>query len=360
MGGGIGRIHSIYGTGKLLVTNNTARSGGGIAEIFYVGGDSATLIISDNKAKYGGGMANIYAVVGIGGNRNLQIFNNTATVAGGGAYFNGDDFTTGGGSLTNANIYNNKVPLYNGVFAEQNVDLNLVKCRLFNPDASGAHNAYEVYGGDRVSIYSEGSWFGESDTSGLIGYDASSALDLHSWVQCDWTVNDGLPVVSIFPVKAKFRLNTGAPLAAGSFPGLQGRFSGTLGTFTPPLATIVPANEIVSSYKATGTGAASILAIVDADTFRKDLSVTVGIREAGFEAVKVYPNPGLDVLSISGLAAGSDILLYDLSGRHIAAPASNAGAVSTIDVSGIAHGNYILTVRTASGTEGSVHIRIGQ
>lgn len=360
IGGGTGVINNLYGNGKLLVTNNTAKYGGGGMYGFGFGGDSATIIYSNNHAVYGGGLyldENCGSAGVITTNKNLEISNNTADSLGGAIYIKGTTVPGYPGNMTfyKVNMYNNKAWRYNGLYASTNFTTNFFKCRFFNPDISGAHTN-EVYINNNVFFQSDSCWFGESDTTGLIIKDASSAIALNRYVQCDWSVNNGAPIVSLpFPVSAQFRLSTGAPLPSNSFMMLQGRYSGTMGSFSPTLASITAMGKVQSIFTASGTGTANLMGIVDADTFKANVSVKLGLTEESLAHLRIYPNPAQSLLQIEGLPSTCTITLFDMLGKQVVQEHCN-GTATQLNIAALRSGNYILQISSNDGQLGTATI----
>ena len=362
IGGGSSYINYLYGNGKLLVTNNTAKYGGGGLFGFGFGGDSATVIYSNNHAVNGGGLYldENYGSAGttIKTNKNLEISYNTADSLGGAIYIKGTTVPGYPGNMTfyKVNMYNNKAWRYNGLYASTNYTTNFFKCRFFNPDLSGAHTN-EVYINNNVFFQSDSCWFGESDTTGLIIKDASSAIALNRYVQCDWRINNGAPIVALpFPVSAQFRLSTGASLPSYSFMMLQGRYSGTMGSFSPALASITSTGKVESIFTASGTGTANIMGIVDADTFKANVSVKLGLMDPSLAQLRIYPNPTQSILHIEGLPASCTLVLFDMLGKQVVQKEINESGVTQLDLAGLTSGNYVVQISSSEGLLGTATI----
>ncbi|QSB25182.1 T9SS type A sorting domain-containing protein [Flavobacterium sp. CLA17] len=87
---------------------------------------------------------------------------------------------------------------------------------------------------------------------------------------------------------------------------------------------------------------------------------TLGIQDFEFSKYfNIYPNPVKDVLSISikNDATIKSISVYDVLGQLVIA-VPNAADVSTIDVSKLRTGNYILKIKTDNGTSGVKFIKL--
>lgn len=70
----------------------------------------------------------------------------------------------------------------------------------------------------------------------------------------------------------------------------------------------------------------------------------------GGAGIAVYPNPAKDLVNISGLAAGEQVAVYDLTGRLMIQ--SNVGttrALNTYSISSLVPGMYMLVVRDSGG-----------
>ena len=68
-----------------------------------------------------------------------------------------------------------------------------------------------------------------------------------------------------------------------------------------------------------------------------------GVAEAGQaeSGVRMYPNPATDLVTVSGVAAGTEIAVYDLLGRPVLRATAADGATS-LPVAGLAKGNYLV------------------
>jgi hypothetical protein len=360
VGGGFCKLYSLNGNGRLLVSNNTAKYGGGGANFGYKGGDSATVILCNNHAVYGGGvyLSTVGDLSGSYRNSNLEISNNTADSIGGGIYMM-NKFTPISSPMPNwykVNLVNNHALKYNGLYVKDWSNVAFTKCRFFNPDLSGAHTN-EVYINNNVFFQSDSCWFGESDTTGLIIKDASSAIALNRYVQCDWRVNNGAPIVALpFPVSAQFRLSTGASLPSYSFMMLQGRYSGTMGSFSPALASITSTGKVESIFTASGTGTANLMGIVDADTFKANVSVKLGVMDPSLAQLRIYPNPTQSILYIEGLPASCTLVLFDMLGKQVVQKVINESGVTQLDLAGLASGNYVVQISSSDGLLGTATI----
>ncbi len=88
------------------------------------------------------------------------------------------------------------------------------------------------------------------------------------------------------------RLNTGAALPPNSLKGLEGKFFATAGIFSAPSSRITSANVVAGDYTYPSSGTFAVTTVIDADTFRP-ITKMLGIKEQGFEQVKICPNPAM-------------------------------------------------------------------
>lgn len=317
-------------SGNVTIENNTAQRGGNGAGIL-----GATIIMSGNVTVSGNRMLNpLYTGGGIACTGNLQmsgavkVINNSTTTQGGGIFLGDDTGIPAVSNITDSVLIadnaavgeggavfsNNSSFVMNGgqivgnlahsgaaVFSQSGTT-NLKNVRIYNPSLSGTRQN-EVYtaatGSERFETAS--CWWGESDTTGLIINEAGTVVKFTSRVVANWTLNDGLPVGTkiTYPVRAHFTLQDSTSLPKSSFKMLEGYFTASGGSFAPPVVSIDTNNIIVSTYSVPLSGAASILCIIDADTFKAS-STGVGIHEiAGKELVRVSPNPFDHTLSVS-------------------------------------------------------------
>jgi hypothetical protein len=76
----------------------------------------------------------------------------------------------------------------------------------------------------------------------------------------------------------------------------------------------------------------------------------VGLTEASFDPLQVYPVPANDVLFVEVDADVKSMHLVDLSGRMLTLAPESSGSAMKIDVSAYAVGSYMLQVETSIGT----------
>jgi hypothetical protein len=194
-------------------------------------------------------------------------------------------------------------------------DITIKNCRIFNPksDFSRQTEIYLGFNTKPVKFHTEGCWWGNSDTTGLIIAEAGTDFTMPNWAVAKWY---GVPFgTSGSQARAQMQLNTGAPLPPNCFKGLEGKFSATAGSFPSPTTVINPGNLIASDFYYPASGPFAITASVDADTFRTNNKGALGIKEPGYTSVKVFPNPATEELHISNLPAGIRLHIFDASGR---------------------------------------------
>ncbi|MFA6152491.1 MAG: T9SS type A sorting domain-containing protein [Chitinophagaceae bacterium] len=238
--------------------------------------------------------------------------------------------------------------------------LRIRNSRFYNPLPDGSRQT-EIYlrkttgtSPKACYFYSDGCWWGESDTTGLIKRDPDTYFSFSNWAVTNWFCS---PMgTSSTKVMSVMRLNTGAALPPNSLKGLEGSFFATAGTFSVPTSTITSANVVAGDYTYPSSGTFAVTAVIDADTFRPTTKM-LGIKEQGFEQVKIYPNPAKDVINLSGVEEGSLITVYSIQGAVVSSQVSgNSGQVTVMDVSKLAAGNYILKIKNKDGGEGSAKI----
>jgi hypothetical protein len=238
--------------------------------------------------------------------------------------------------------------------------VRLNKVRMYNPLPDGSRQA-EIRLCNRrglisttfkpSTLYSEGTWFGDSDTTGLINRDANTIFSMPNWSVAHWFC---IPTgAGKSDVVAQMRLNTGATLPTSSLKTLEGKFSATAGSFSAATVPISSSNEMISNYTIPSSPFI-VTASVDADTFHPNLK-ELSIKTPGFEQVKIYPNPATDVIQVSGAEEGSTLTLTDITGRVVVQQTvtSNNGSIS---VGHLVKGTYLLHIMTQDGHNGSTKV----
>lgn len=252
----------------------------------------------------------------------VRVHHNTATITGGGLT------TCGVSRIANCQFYGNQSPVGPGITKKCTME-EVKYCRFFNPKPDGKRQ-YEISITAGI-LDITGSWFGQSDTVGLIQKLNSPLSETYGkHAICKWIINRGKPVTkadTLFPVDAVFTYVDGTPLPTGSLPWLQGVFTASKGSFVNPNPTIMPSDTLRGMYRAythlpgdTGSRSVSFVCSVDADTFRKTIPVWGKLTAAEVfqdAEIKIYPNPTSDVFYISGLQRGLELQLEDMSGKQL-------------------------------------------
>jgi len=87
------------------------------------------------------------------------------------------------------------------------------------------------------------------------------------------------------------------------------------------------------------------------------VAVPMGLEENGKASVKIYPNPAVSLINISGMSGAGSITIYNVLGQEVKT-AAIIEASSSIDVSDLKSGTYHLTLKGESAT--TTHIIIKQ
>jgi predicted outer membrane repeat protein len=331
-GGAIYTSGILYILGESVLFASNAVNGGGCyaenAELYIKGNSRFDLnhvtklggglflkntycIMSDSVEFYGNQTdSNIAAVMYCTGNNDVQI-------SGANFIYNRcTNMTYTGSGMT---VYNDAAPGASSIFRINN-------SRIFNPKFDNSRQN-EFYNAQAVSAFlSDSSWWGESDTAGLIYNVPSATVGFRSWIVCEWTLNGGLPVdtANSFPLEAYFKLYTGAAIPSKMFWMLSGYFSSDSGAFSPSVVSM-PASNIVGSVFSVPltTGGVNLLATVDADTFKKAVYVHgTGITEhkIRWQRMSIFPNPATDIITINcnEIKEGwAKMKITDISGRAL-------------------------------------------
>lgn len=342
------------------ITANVADSVGGG---FYADVDLHDSVeISYNRAVYGGGCYRIYNLA----NGNVLFLNNYASKTGGAIFFYAKD-------VRNARFLGNKAGKSGNALGDDSIAViggwhtgsifNATNCYFYNPDSNGKRN-FEI---NAFRFISTQCWFGNSDTTGIIK--TSDARLVYDYVVADWSLNRGKTLGSadtLFPVQAGFRLNTGAPLSAGSCRWLEGHFRATGGgAFIDSISTINTTDTVQSMYRSFIAPPLNknidFLAWVDADTFRttrlvwgrdttttKDTTTHIALEQLNQMKVLVYPIPATSELHIADAPIGSKAQLFDIAGKLVLSH-SIISNDAVLPVQNLPSGQYILRITTVNG-----------
>lgn len=235
--------------------------------------------------------------------------------------------------------------------------LHIANARIFNP-TTDIRRTNEVYNETGVTLSSDSTWWGESDTSGLIFNNGSATTSLNSWIVADWSLNKGIPIGkdTSFPIDAYFRLNSGAAIPPKMFWMLKGLYACDSGKFNPDTADMQATNFISTQYTAAyTTGLVTILATVDADSF-KNIQLVTGLDIQNFTTGKInhydiYPNPATTSLTISSENINRDVILklYDLAGKEVLIKKLSFRTQKEDIQFNLPGGNYIIELNDQSG-----------
>jgi predicted outer membrane repeat protein len=357
-GGGIYTTKKLELSTVCIVRKNVAtEKGGGI----YSLGESYFLDyteLSGNKAKMGAGCYSENAIVLI--KNNTKVSTNQSKVQGGAFYLKNVFFEmtdnaaivlnctdtncaaavycTGNNEVniksgqiinnrsTNSSFTGRGMALYNDSLTGTSSIITINNARIFNPKSDN-RRYNEVYNAQAISAFiSDSSWWGESDTTGLIYNTPTATVALRSWIVCEWSLNSGLPIglAATFPVEAQFKLFTGAAIPSGMFSMLEGYFLADSGKFIPYVAKINSANIVRSIYNAPiTTGGDQIMAMVDADSFKQSVYV-IGLGIAPSKSlvhgISVFPNPATNYLSLRSTLLNhkpTQLTITDMLGKRV-------------------------------------------
>lgn len=79
--------------------------------------------------------------------------------------------------------------------------------------------------------------------------------------------------------------------------------------------------------------------------------IQLGVKDFRTAAFQVYPSPTRDLIMLSGIPLlSTKVRVMDLGGRTMIEQAINGKARPTLDLSGLANGNYLVGVLAADGT----------
>lgn len=339
--------------------------GGGASSIMAF--DSAE--ICHNRSTYGGAIG----YVGAGGqfycsSSGVRIHHNTATIGGGGIY--------GHCEITAGQIIFNQAPLGAAMWSHTCGPATIQNSYIYNPLSDGKRQN-EVY--VRSGFFNmEGSWFGKSDTIGLIQVgptpcDPSNAIK-GRYAKANWSANWGKPITkadTLFPIGAAFTYNDGTPLPLNSLPWLTGNFSSSTGKIFTPNPKMSPTDTMSSLFRTyvyptkgdTSSKPINFTCIVDGDTFRSSPRVW------GIDSIKlsidgvpmatdivVYPNPAKDFLNLRNVPDGSQLQLHSLDGKLLLSERSK-GTNTVLDIAAFPVGHYLLKVIIADVKTGAVKVQ---
>jgi hypothetical protein len=357
-GGGIFTTKKLELSTVTIVRKNIAtEKGGGVFSL----GESYFLDYTDireNKAKMGAGCYSENGIVYL--KNNAKIMANHSTLMGGAFYFKNvlfemtdkaeiffnftdtnfaaaiycignNEVNIKSGQIinnrsTNATFSGRGMALYNDSLTGTSSIITINNARIFNPKSDNSrHN--EFYNAQAVSAFlSDSTWWGESDTTGLIYNTPTATVALRSWIVCEWSLNGGLPIgmAATFPVEAQFQLYTGAAIPSGMFSMLEGYFTADSGKFTPYIAKINSANIVRNIYNVPiTTGGDKIIAFVDADSFKQSvyvLGLGIAPSKSFVHGISVFPNPATNYLTLRSTLLNhkpTQLTITDMLGKRV-------------------------------------------
>jgi hypothetical protein len=424
-GGGImAAFGMVYLNDNTMVVNNRAKNGGGIsiradgvfsnrvliADNFAIGDGGGIYMLKNpllfnqlqltqdvqiarNKAMRGAG---IFAGGTIRMNKNVQITDNEAIASGGGigSYMTSGNYALyiGAGvqisrnsaalasaiyntfdslSITGANIWGNDVtggPCINServlITSKPPGHIIINGCRIYNPMPLGGRNAELMVGGtlNHYFVHTDNTWWGTSDTTGVIAMGPGHALFFNSWVLANWKVNDDLPVTGLgtFPVTMQLTYNDLSPVPnhAFSLMMLQGKFGSSTGSFAANIVAMDTSNLVKGTYNAPlPVGPVTLTGDLDGDHFTQDLTVgTTSIPYvSGLGGINAYPNPATKVLFLDGTKTGQQATLYSVSGQVVFTQQLQDGK-SELQLETLPAGNYLLRLSNETGWIGNTKL----
>ncbi len=78
---------------------------------------------------------------------------------------------------------------------------------------------------------------------------------------------------------------------------------------------------------------------------------TVGLLDAGASGLRIFPQPADEVVTITGVSAGTEVRVLDASGRVALTRRSGIGGTLMLDVRAFAPGSYVLEVGKGDATQ---------
>lgn len=302
-----------------------AQSGGGIyAKNSEVNLKNKTLIAGNT----GGGIYLHNSVLNMDDSAVITL-NSCDSNYGAGVYNKGGNINISGGQIIGNYVINDSsggkgMAIYNDTISGSAAPIvKIANARIFNPTQL-FKRTNEIFNADGVKFSSDSTWWGESDTTGLIQNAGSATTSLGSWIVADWSINKAAPIgyATTFPIEAYFKLNSGAAIPAKMFWMLKGLYACDHGTFAPDTADMMGTNIISTDYTSSDTTRlVNIIATVDADTFRHSQVITglsIDNLQSGEKSYfEIYPNPATTFVNIKAEHAhqATTVKVYDLMGK---------------------------------------------
>lgn len=241
-----------------------------------------------------------------------------------------NEITINGGQIINNNSLDTNsyaYPIYHDSSSGSSTVISINKARIYNPQ-SGFEHKKEFYNLQKTAAFlSDSCWWGQSIIDSVIYNDSSATVGIRSYIQCDWILNDGLPIsgLSHFPIKNQFRLSSGTALPKNSFTMLNAYYQADSGSFSANPVAIDSNNLITNQYSAPSSSSwVKLNAWVDADSIEyKVYVIGLGIKgNASYQAATLYlyPNPSQGIINIqiqNLTIAHVKYQILDLSGKIV-------------------------------------------
>ncbi|MEO9871815.1 choice-of-anchor Q domain-containing protein [Ekhidna sp.] len=334
-GGGIYNWNSSPTFSNIIITANSADSGGGIYnELAYntvaPDSDMINLFISKNEAEIGGGMYNSSSHPSL---VNAVFVGNRASLAGGGIY----NTLVSNPSLIN-DVLTDNMSIYGGGMVSENGSLPTVTNTIIwgnvastsGPELHGSgmsiftNSLIQGSGGSSMWDSSFGTDNGGNLDADPLFFDASNPIGTDNIFG---TVDDGLTLTNPSPA-----IDTGDNNASQIDTDIAGN--------PRPYGT----NVDLGAYEFQG-------GLVPPSPFSaraatKQIADTLSTPEEETRILTIYPNPASDRISIAGLQKEHTAIIYSFSGSKIL---TTKGESKNIDISSLKKGTYILMVNDRSG-----------
>lgn len=215
---------------------------------------------------------------------------------------------------------------FDGIISESNND---------SPDNESIENIIDNSATTKYLTFSESSEieYGLIDSSLVTGYAIVSANDASERDPCNWDFQaydeDNLNWVTLHSIRNE-------PEWTGRFKSKEFYFSNSKQYRSYRLS--------ISSAHGTG-----ILQIAEIEIYGVIGDGPNAIEEFKVDEFTIYPNPASDILYIEGDSEMKGVTMFDLSGRRVKQFSLQPEFRSTMDISDLNSGLYILQIETVSG-----------
>ena len=287
------------------------------------------------------GCENVSATVNGVNVRNNFVYNNIEAGIGIGAVGNGSkvEYSTVSGNTLYKNF---SAAGYGGDIVLQITDHVTLKSNIINSKSNvvviaGAgylttnlsmdYNLYYTLSGTATNIEFDWGGINGQGYSSLAAFQTATGLDAHSIYFNPSFVSGTLPTPDLHITSTSKAINSGDP------------------------AYIVPTGEFDIDGQARKQ---SVRVDIGADetaftnapsTLRATINETAeALQSSNSNTLQIYPNPAINYINIKGLAGGTQIIkISDLNGRVIKTEKNKKGTFTSIDLSGLKQGYYLLT-----------------